>query len=172
MPEKISDQHPIRRMFGEMVHRAFHDRLELRGDEDVERYVSNLLVEFLHDDQIYAIRNAYGKRVTDLGEMLLEGDVRYNAPSFEREREVHKHVGDFLLFWAGLFPESVPKSAVTLNGEPLLPPIAQGRTSYGIVSEFRHEPFGRESSFYDKMSRRFEAYVVGLRYVRQEIGVF
>ena len=31
----------------------------------------------------------------------------FEAPSFDREREVRKHIGDFTLFFAGLFPESL-----------------------------------------------------------------
>ena len=29
------------------------------------------------------------------------------APSFDRERQVRKHIGDYTLFFTGMFPESI-----------------------------------------------------------------
>ena len=48
------------------------------------------------------IGSSRGRRVWQVAERLVEGDVLLNATSFEREREVHKHIGDFTLFWTGL----------------------------------------------------------------------
>jgi len=36
--------------------------------------------------------------------MLLEGDLLHRASSVDRERVVHKHIGDLTLFLGGLFP--------------------------------------------------------------------
>jgi len=39
--------------------------------------------------------------------MLIESDPIYGpAPSFDRERQVRKHIGDYTLFYAGMFPEA------------------------------------------------------------------
>ena len=39
--------------------------------------------------------------------MLVESNPLLGAPSFDREREVRKHIGDFTLFFTGMFPEYV-----------------------------------------------------------------
>lgn len=157
--------HPIRAYFADAVHHSLHDRLGLREIEDVEQYLANLLAAFLHNDRIFAIRNLDGRPVEAVAEMVMEGDVRLNADSFEREREVHKHIGDFLLFWSGLFPEF-------LDRDPLIDPVRQGQASYHIVSTFEHDPFGREAPMFRKLSRDFEAFRIGLGLVRSSFEGF
>ena len=40
--------------------------------------------------------------------MLLESNPVFGpAPSFDRERQVRKHIGDYTLFFTGMFPESI-----------------------------------------------------------------
>src|SRR2546429_6102266 len=56
-------------------------------------------------------------RSEDVGEMLIESNPMLEAPSFDRERAVRKHVGDYTLFMTGLFPESVAKSRLTKRSE-------------------------------------------------------
>jgi hypothetical protein len=41
--------------------------------------------------------------------MLIESNPLLAARSFDREREVWKHVGDFTLFFTGLFPDTLPR---------------------------------------------------------------
>src|SRR5262245_27459266 len=52
---RISPNHPLRRLFADLVGR------ELTWDREVTAYVSNLLVDFVHVDNLYRIRNYRGK---------------------------------------------------------------------------------------------------------------
>lgn len=70
-------------------------------------YVADLLVDFTHIDRVYRIRNARGKRLEEAGEMLVESNPLLGAPSFGRERQLRKHIGDYTLFLTGMFPEYV-----------------------------------------------------------------
>jgi hypothetical protein len=45
--------------------------------------------------------------------MLVESNPMLDAPSFEREREVRKHIGDYTLFLTGIFPEYVATLAAS-----------------------------------------------------------
>lgn len=166
MDKRVSEHHPLRRHIGEVVHCAFAKRLEIRGEEEVERYLTEMLLRFVHEDALYAIRDLDGRPVRSVAEMLLEGDVRFNADSFDREREVHRHIGDFLLFWSGVYPQHLERLAGSV-----LDAERQGRVSYAIVSEFRHEPYDREAPLYARLSGRFDRYVMGLRVARQELGL-
>ena len=89
---------PLRRLFADLVAK------ELPGDQEVAVYVTNVLIDFVHVDHLYRIRNSRGKRLEEVGEMLVESNPVLEARSFEREREVRKHIGDYTLFLTGMFP--------------------------------------------------------------------
>ena len=50
--------------------------------------------------------------------MLLESDPIFGeaATSFDRERQVRKHIGDFTLFDIGMFPEAISLPPASGNG--------------------------------------------------------
>jgi len=80
---------------------------ELPADDEVAAYIGNLLIDFVHVDNLYRSLNYRGKRLEEVGEMLVESNPVLEASSFEREREVRKHIGDYTLFLTGMFPEYV-----------------------------------------------------------------
>lgn len=161
-----SRENPIRLYFADALHRSLHERLGLREIEDVESYLVGLLVEFLHNDRIYAIRDSGGRRLECIADMVVEGDIRLNADSFDREREVHKHIGDFLLFWSGVFPEFLDRLKAPGSRDAMIDVIKQGRLSYHVVSTFEHDPYGPEAPTFRKLSADFEAFSIGLGLVR------
>src|SRR5437870_10681675 len=103
---QIDHYHPLRRLFGHLVWRHFFADLQL-CDPRVATYVSALLTDFTHTDNLYRIRDAQGQRLDDVGEMLIESNPLLEASSFDRERQVRKHIGDYTLFMTGIFPENV-----------------------------------------------------------------
>jgi hypothetical protein len=169
---EISENHPLRDFFFEALCDALYLRLGLDPAEDVERYLVDMLTGFLHEDAIYRIRDSAGRRVDSVVEMLAEGDVRLNADSFEREREVHKHVGDFLLFWSGVFPEFLKQLKAPHGRDALVHVVEQGKLSYYVASTFSHEPYSDEAKTFQKLSLQFEAYQQGLSLVRASFEGF
>jgi hypothetical protein len=83
----------LRHFFNGLVRRRFDADVRL-PDARLAAYVSGLLVDFTHVDNLYRIRDACGRRLEDIGEMLLESHPLLEAGSFDREREVRRHVGD------------------------------------------------------------------------------
>ena len=79
---RISLNHPLRRLFANLVEH------EIPWDREVAAYIANLLIEFVHVENLYRIRNCRGKRLEEVGEMLVESNPILDARSFEREREV------------------------------------------------------------------------------------
>jgi hypothetical protein len=110
----VSRHHPLRRLFTELVEKHFFHDVQVR-DPRAAGYVSNLLIEFTHADKLFKLRNARGRRLDDVGEMLLESDPLGPEGSFERERRVRKHVGDYALFMTGMFPESVAATCCSIT---------------------------------------------------------
>ena len=170
MNHDLADNHPLRRYFAVEIHRALLD-VGL-CEHDVEAYLSHMLVHFLHHDQIYAIRDAAGHRLEAVVDMIAEGDIRVNANSFDRERQVHKHIGDFLLFWSGLFPEFLKHLKRPSHKDMAVDVIRQGQMSYYVASTFEHDPYANEAPVLLKLSNQFEGYQRGLTVVRESLEGF
>jgi len=165
--ERVSEDHPLREFFQSLVHHSIHVKMGL-SDVDIENYLSGLITEFMHIDAT-ALEDR-DKVVEDLVEMAARGDVILGANSFEREREVHKHIGDYLMFYGGLFPEHLKLLRRTGRPAGLLNHVEQGKTSYHLVSTFVHGDFAPEAALFKRMSDDFETYLFALHLVREAWG--
>src|SRR5690242_2001431 len=124
-------------MFLDLVSRHYADEVGLR-DPEVNAYVAAMLTDFCQTEQLHMIRNAAGRPLDDVGELLLEADPVYGpAPSFDRERQVRKHIGDYTLFFTGMFPESINRFRLRRNRlENFVDFVKAGKESYFVVSKF------------------------------------
>ncbi|HMC30169.1 MAG TPA: hypothetical protein VKL99_04995, partial [Candidatus Angelobacter sp.] len=133
--------------------------------------VSHLLAEFCDAEQLFKIRNAAGKPLGDVGEMLIESNPVFGpAPSFDRERQVRKHIGDYALFFTGMFPEGLNHYRLRRTRmEGLIDFVKAGKESYYIVSKFEHFEYAKVAPLFRKMSYEFERLVYGLNHVKNEL---
>jgi len=171
MASVIPRGHPLVRLFARLTEANFSMHLGW-PDGEVIGYLTNVLTDFVHVDQLYKLRNAQGRRVEEVAEMLAEGDILRRADSIDREREVHKHIGDYTLFTAGIFPEFLRRlktSKVVISPDALLDYVQVGKRSYGIVSEFAYGPYAESAPLFRKLSENFELCVYGLGYVRADL---
>jgi hypothetical protein len=168
---RISDEHPIRDLFAALVQGAFQSQLRLT-DPHLARYVADVLVDFTHRDNLYRIRDGRGQPLEEVAEMLLEGDVTLNASSFERERAVHKHIGDFTLFWTGVYPEMLRYFRAATRRDHLVDYVEQGRKSYQIAATFEYGPYVEEAPVLRQLSENFETCMYGLHLVRRELDTY
>jgi hypothetical protein len=167
----IPREHPLTRLFASLTAENFAEHLGW-PDADVIGYITDILTDFVHVDRLYKIRNAQGQRVEEVAEMLAEGDLLHRAQSVEREREVHRHIGNYTLFMAGIFPEylrGVKTSKVVISPDALLDFVQVGKHSYRVVSEFTYGSYGPEAALFRKLSDNFELCVYGLGYVRADL---
>jgi len=166
----ISESHPLQKLFADLVGRHYAEEIGLR-DPQVVAYVAHLLAEFCEADQLFKIQNATGKPLNDVGEMLLESDPVFGpAPSFDRERQVRKHIGDYTLFFAGMFPESINRFRLRRSRlENFVDWIKAGKESYYIVSKFEYFEYTRVAPLFAKLSENFEQCVFGLNQVKNEL---
>jgi hypothetical protein len=166
----IPESHPLQQLFVELVGRHYAEEIGIR-DPQLISYVAHLLTEFCGAEQLFKVRNAANRRLDDVGEMLLESDPVYGpAPSFDRERQVRKHIGDFTLFFAGMFPESVHHYRLRRQRlESLLDWMKAGKESYYIVSKFEHFEYAKVAPLFANLSRNFEECVYGLNRVKNEL---
>lgn len=171
MKREIGSEHPLRHYFVETLHDSLASKLAVEASQEVEDYLSELMLNFMDMDNVFSVRDPFGTPVQTVAEMMVEADIRQNAASFDRERAVHRHIGDFLLFWSGLFPEFLDASR-TRGADLLLDPVQQGKFSYYVVSTYDHDPYADEAPLFDELSRHFEDYRYGLSLVRASFEGF
>jgi hypothetical protein len=166
----IPESHPLQELFTELVHHHFDRDIGLR-DPEMQDYIANVLSEFCEVEQLFKLRNANGRSLDDVGEMLLEADPVYGAaPSFDRERQVRKHIGDYTLFLSGMFPESINHYRLRRQRvENFIDFIKAGKESYYIVSKFDQFEYANLAPLFAKLAREFESCVYGLHLVKEEL---
>jgi len=166
----ISDDHPLQKLFVELVGRHYAHEIGLR-DPEVVGYVAHLLTEFFDAEQLCKLRNAAGKPLSDVGQMLLESDAVFGpAPSFDRERQVRKHIGDYTLFFTGMFPESINHLRLRKNRlESFVDWMKAGKESYYIVSKFDCFEYTKVAPLFECLSDHFEQCVHGLNCVKNDL---
>jgi hypothetical protein len=161
--------HPLEPFFHQAVRNSYEDKLGLH-DPDVTGYVTRLLCEFTEADNLYKLRDQAGRPIERLPEMMLAADpVHGEAPSFDAERALRKHIGDYALFVAGMYPE-----AMASRGRRHCPSLGElinaGKESYFIVSQFNLCEYEQEAPLFARLSDGFERYLLGLTLVREEIS--
>jgi hypothetical protein len=166
----IPESHPLQQLFKELVARHYAEQIGIR-DPQIVGYVAHLLADFIEVDQMYKICNAAGKPLSDVGEMLVESDPVYGpAPSFDRERQVRKHIGDYTLFFAGMFPESINHFRLRRQRvENFVEWVKAGKESYYIVSKFEHFEYTKVAPLFARLSNNFEQCVYALNLVKNDL---
>ncbi|HEY3328863.1 MAG TPA: hypothetical protein VGK19_02490 [Capsulimonadaceae bacterium] len=167
-PSDIPADHPLRSLFAAMVERAFLMNIGV-FDSAVTQYVADVLTDFTHTRNVYQVRSLSGQPLREVAEMLVEADVRLNATSFNREREVHKHIGNFTLFWTGVFPDALPRMNAGFRKDQLIDYVEQGKSSYAIAASFDHGAYQDEAPVLKRLSSEFELCMLGLNFVRKEL---
>ena len=169
MPAPISDRHPLRILFTELIQVRLLGTAQL-NDLAVARYISGLLVQFCHVENVYRIRDSKGKRLDDVGEILIASNPLLEGSSFIYEREVRKHIGDYTLFLAGLFPEYVARiHRRQTRLDSFVDYLKAGKESYSVVASFNQFEFRDEAPLFKKLSDHFELCVFGLNLVKQDL---
>jgi hypothetical protein len=157
--------HPLRRLFAGLTEQTFLTTLGI-GDPQLVDYLSLLLSRFIHVDAVYRLRNAEGKRLEEVVAMLQEAEAL--PPEGRTRREYHRHIGDFTLFWTGVFPEGLGRLRAAWSPDSLLDYAQQGKRSYYIASTFEDDPYREEARVLRRLSEESEVCAYGLNQVRRE----
>lgn len=160
------EAHPLRRMFAGLAEHAFFSELGV-ADPPVTDYLSTLLTRFLDFDSVYRLRNESGRPITDLTEMVMEAE---QLPAGGRTRcEYYRHIGDFALFWTGVYPEAVERQRRGSCKDALVSYTVQGKRGYLLTSRMEEEEHhDAEAGLFRRLSDQFELCAIGLRKVREE----
>ncbi|MCI0700326.1 MAG: hypothetical protein L0241_04520 [Planctomycetia bacterium] len=159
-------EHPLRRMFAGLTEHAFFSHLGV-ADPPLIDYLSTLLTRFIHNDDLYRLRGSSGQPLTELVEMVIEAE---RLPTGGRvQRDYYRHIGDFALFWTGVYPEAVTRLRSRTSKDVFVSYTAQGKRGYMLTSRLEEEQHhDAEAELFRRLSVQFEVCAIGLRKVREE----
>jgi len=157
--------HPLRRLFAGYTEHTFINRLGM-GDPPLIDYLAELLARFVHLDAVHRLRSAQGRRLEEVAEMVIEAEGM--PPEGRTRREVYRHIGDFTLFWTGVYPEAIGRLRSVFSRDFFIDYCEQGKRSYYIASTFEDEAYREEAPVLRRLSEDFELCAFGLNQVRRE----
>jgi hypothetical protein len=130
-------------------------------DAEIADYIALLLANFARTENLYRVRDVRGRRLERAVEMLLEANLSWYCEKWNREKEIRKHIGDYILFMAGIFREWVE------NQSFLGLYLEEGRRAYQTVSQYERALYRPGSRLFSELSRDFEFYVGALNYMKK-----
>jgi hypothetical protein len=163
----IPESHPLRRWLAGLVEGSFQAGVGL-CDPALVDYVAALLTEFIHVERINLLCDGSGRSVEDVAEMLCEVEGTGHFAGDRRRREIHRHIGDYTLFWTGVYPENLRRMHRRGARDDLLDYFEQGKRSYAIASSLSTDTTRPAAAVLQALSEQFEYCVYGLGLVRKE----
>src|SRR5262245_3226916 len=132
MTREVPESHPLHRLFRGLTEHTFLTELGI-GDPGLVGYVAGLLARFVSSANVWRLRDANGRRLAEVTAMIAEAEA---TPDDERRRDCHRHVGDFTLFWTGVYPEALPALLPPGSIDRLVDYQRQGKRSYYLASTY------------------------------------
>ena len=160
---KVKPSELLHRFFAGMSEHTFQAQLGI-ADPPLIDYVTDLLVRFVRSDAVYRIRSLNGQPLAQVAIMMSEAENRIG----DAKRDVHRHIGDFTLFWVGVYPEALERMQSSTKKDHLVDYCAQGKRAYWIASTISSEGDSSDGELLGRLSREFEMCAYGLREVRRE----
>ncbi len=160
MTREIPQGHSLHRLFRGLTESTFMEELGI-GDPNLVGYVADLLARFVPSSSLVKVRDGQGRSLTEVTEIIAEAESSLDT---ERRRECHRHVGDYTLFWTGVYPEALGKLKSKSSPDHLIDFQAQGKRSYYLASTLAND----EAPVLRRLSDQFELCAFGLSRVRRE----
>ncbi len=127
----------------------------------VTEYISNVLTNFARTENLYMIRDQSGKKLESVVEMLLLAEeVGHEGKGLLREREIKRHIGDYVLFLTGMFREYTNRLSLTSYY------LQEGMKAYWSVSEIDLARYHPDAVLFRELADKFEFCVGGLNYLK------
>lgn len=167
---QIEHGHRLRQLLTGVIEQVFNTDLGV-ADPLLIDYISSLLSDFVHVDSIFRMRTIDGRTIRDAAQMEALAYLGPDVGGTQRTFLVNRFIGDFTLFWAGVYPESLNRPRANVNR--LREYLLQGKRSYGIASELVPADQKPPPRVLRNLSEQFEFCVHGLHRVRlclDEVG--
>ena len=159
-----SKRSSLDRFFAGLSEFVFHGKLGVT-DVHLVDYVSDLMLRFTRLDSKPS-PTIGSQSLAGLFSMLVEADRRVGVA----RRDLNRHIGDFTLFWSGMYPEALRGHASPAGGQGrdvLLDYCAQGKRAYAIAGDIDADADRPSCELMQRLSDEFEMCAYGLREVRR-----
>lgn len=159
-----SEQHPnLELFFDRWLTAAFKD-IQI-FEQTAVNYISTVLTRFAMAEKLYQVERLPELQPKSVVDMLLEAEARSRPSEREfdpfSERELRKHVADYILFMTGIFREYVNDLGI------LDFYFQEGRKSYRQVYEFDKSLSQPHAGVFMKLHANFERYSGGINYMKK-----
>ena len=161
----MNPQDELRKLFRGVVEQVFFTEIGICAPA-LTAHLSGMLADFVHIDQIYRMRGVDGSVIQDVSRLHAKADLGSCVDQVSRERIISRYVGDFSLFWVGLYPETLrPRRQCGIDrlGEYIL----QGRRGYEVAGRLSQAEDVPSANLLLDLSEQFEFCVHGLHLVRR-----
>ncbi len=164
----MAASHPriqLRDYFAGIAEYAFQTQVGI-ADPPLIDYISDLLIRFIRADILYSVRDLRGRRLGDMATLCAEAEARVG----DARREIHRHIGDFALFWTGVYPEALghtPQQSSEANVR-FVDFCTHGKRAYHIAATTPAESQEVRSEVLERLSNEFELCAFGLGEARKE----
>jgi hypothetical protein len=167
MAPLLAGEDVLRRLFAGAAEQTFEAELGV-ADQPLVEYLVELLLRFVRQEAIYRVRDDAGHRLTQVVDMVAEAEHRTARP----RREIYRHVGDFTLFFSGVFPEHLPKLQAPDRKDHLVDYCQQGKRCYLIAASYSEDEESRvQAPVLRRLSEEFELCSEGLNRMRREFDL-
>ena len=161
----INPKDELRRLFGGIVEQTFIADVGICAPS-VTDYLAGLLAEFIHVDQIYRMHTVDGEAIREISRVQADADLGVAVDAAVRERLIQRYIGDFALFWTGLYPETL-RPRRHFGVDRLREYVLQGKRGYELASELSCPDDIPPRMLLHELSLHFESCVQGLHLVRE-----
>ncbi|SFI46850.1 hypothetical protein [Planctomicrobium piriforme] len=163
MSQVVSGSDQLKNLFSALTEQTFQVELGV-ADPPLIDYLSSLLERFVRFEAIFRLRDIVGRRLDEVADMLMEAEQCTDRP----RREFHRHIGDFTLFWTGVYPEALKRLKGFDRKDAMVDYQEQGKRSYYIASTLMEQETMKDAAVLRRLSHEFELCSNGLRRVRAE----
>jgi hypothetical protein len=151
------------RYFAGLTEQTFEGQLGV-ADPPLVDYVTEMLARFIRTETVYRLRTPTGGRLAGVAEMLTEANQRVG----EARREAHRFIGDFTLFWTGVYPEALRALQSENRQDHLLDYRTAGKRAYHVASQIPGDDEVASAEVLERLSEQYELCVYGLGEIRRE----
>ena len=159
------DPSDLDRFFRGLTEHAFHGRLGI-VDPPLVDYVAELLVRFIRHDQLRVLPGSEPVACDAVSHML--AIVQHEPP--EVARDEYRHIGDYTLFWSGVYPESLRRFQHPSQPDHLLDYREAGKQAYRLAAALEPEDAVETRHVLALLSEEYDSCIVGLGEVRRAWG--
>ena len=152
----------VERYFAGLAENTFQSQLGV-VDPPLIDYLTRLLIRSIRNDRMHRIRGITGRPLLTVPEMVAEAAARLG----EARRELHRHIGDFTLFWAGVYPEAL-RSGEAQSSDQFETYCSFGKRSYRIASALTTIDHDPPAEILERLSERYDLCCYGLREIRRQ----